>query len=764
MAKTETKIDVEQSFFVFVRDTITGKIKRIAIPSDVQIGLQDNPSELHLTGRFSLAVGSYDASTATRGTFNIKNHDTIVNVLRSSTISGITASLPSNPRNGQLHFIKDSSGTAGSTSISILPVTGVLIDGSAAKIINTAYGSLALYWFHDQWKVLISSTGGAGGGAPTDATYITISSNATLTNERTLTAGSGISIVDNGANSTVVVSATGSPVGGGDPGASYVVMGLTASLSNERVLTAGPGISISDGGANAAVTISSIVRESADVSASYLVVGVTGSLPNERALAAGPGISFSDGGAGGAFTISSVVRESADVSASYITVGNTGSLPNERALIAGSGISIVDNGANSTIVISATGTGSAGGGGADVSASYVVIGLTSSLPNERALTAGAGISIVDSGPGGSVTVSLSTVSSQSATAYHGYTTASVWWNQTGSWTPFFSGTQGHFVDSISNSITRNSSSFSISNVGNHYFHASFNVYGSDAYVSLRLSGSSGVVLQRSTYRTNPLDQNPIVLDGIFTAASGSSWLLEYIASGTVYAWTGSNPLVDGDNMRTGEIAIFKIADPITVNAGGTDVSASYVTIGNTGSLPNERALTAGTGISIVDGGSGGQVIVSLATASVYDGFCTGSKTWTGTATWTDVITPSSVVTNFTDVIQLGITRSGSTFQVTQTGYYQYHSYFVGGRASGYVAFRLSGSNGTIIQQTSYDSGQSMLNGLLYGVFQLDSGSNFKLQYVTKVGSDQAWGVNDPIGTAPDSENMRTGHISILKIS
>lgn len=51
--------------------------------------------------------------------------------------------------------------------------------------------------------------GGGGGGAPTGAAYVTIGSNATLTAERALTAGSGIAITDGGANSTVTIAASG---------------------------------------------------------------------------------------------------------------------------------------------------------------------------------------------------------------------------------------------------------------------------------------------------------------------------------------------------------------------------------------------------------------------------------------------------------------------------------------------------------------------------------------------------------------------------
>lgn len=53
---------------------------------------------------------------------------------------------------------------------------------------------------------------GGGGGAPTNASYVVLGTNGTLTNERVLTAGTGISITDGGAGSTVTIEATG---GGG---------------------------------------------------------------------------------------------------------------------------------------------------------------------------------------------------------------------------------------------------------------------------------------------------------------------------------------------------------------------------------------------------------------------------------------------------------------------------------------------------------------------------------------------------------------------
>ena len=58
----------------------------------------------------------------------------------------------------------------------------------------------------------IESSGGGGGGAPETAQYVVLATNGTLTQERVLTAGSGISITDGGAGSTVTIEATG---GGG---------------------------------------------------------------------------------------------------------------------------------------------------------------------------------------------------------------------------------------------------------------------------------------------------------------------------------------------------------------------------------------------------------------------------------------------------------------------------------------------------------------------------------------------------------------------
>lgn len=66
-----------------------------------------------------------------------------------------------------------------------------------------------------------------------------------------LIAGSNVQITS-ASNGAVTISSTAS---GGDTTASYVVLSSAESLSNERVLTVGSGLSMTDGGAGNNVTI-----------------------------------------------------------------------------------------------------------------------------------------------------------------------------------------------------------------------------------------------------------------------------------------------------------------------------------------------------------------------------------------------------------------------------------------------------------------------------------------------------------------------------
>ncbi len=98
-----------------------------------------------------------------------------------------------------------------------------------------------------------SGGGGGGGGAPTDAQYLTLAANGGLSDERVLTAGTGISLTDGGAGGALTVANT---IAAGAPtAAQYLTLAADGGLTNERVLTAGTGISLTDGGAGGALTV-----------------------------------------------------------------------------------------------------------------------------------------------------------------------------------------------------------------------------------------------------------------------------------------------------------------------------------------------------------------------------------------------------------------------------------------------------------------------------------------------------------------------------
>lgn len=704
MAGNTTRSEASQSFFVYVKDGNTGVIRRVAIPSDVQIGLEGKPAELQLFGRLSLAAKTYAIDDINKGLIGITNDDTVVALtLQVTPLSGrITCTLPPAPRAGQIHFIKDFSGTAATVPIDVVPSPGLSIDNVNVKTLSDPYGSIALIFLQGQWRMLVAGLGASGGsGAPTNASYVTINSETSLTAERRLSGSTNILMTDNGPGSTVTLDL--SQILGGGAGtysfatvtvdsygritnissgitpppanASYITAQSEPSLLSERVMSGGLGTVVNDNTTTFNVAINPAVVPLLNQSNTFLQpntfsAGLSGSLqrlPSGATYLVGVGgISITTGSNGQVFISGSGgsggggSAGGGDPGASYVVLGTTASLTNERVLTAGYGLRLQDGGANGNVIISMANSIS---GAADVSASYVTIGNTGSLPNERALTAGYGLTIQDGGPNGQVIISFS--GSLSGSGISGI-------NVSGSGTPVS---------------------------GNPYANLNFTGAG----VSVTAAGN-GVV-------------NIDIPGGGGGGGGGSSG----------------------------------------------EVSASYVVLGTTSSLANERVLTAGPGLTLQDNGANNTVVLGLQTLSsqsavAYNGFCTGSINWGDNTTWTDF---TSVITNFTDSLSHGITRSGSTWTVTATGLYQWHSDFNYLVSNGYLAFRLSGSNGTLLQLTSYDQNVATGNARLQGVVQLTSGSSVKLQYVRKAGSAGTWNSNDPIGGGADTENMRTGEISMF---
>jgi hypothetical protein len=181
-----------------------------------------------------------------------------------------------------------------------------------------------------------------------------------------LVAGQNISIVTQSNGQIVVTNTFVVTASWADVSASYLTLGPTGSLPNERVLSVSgtSGLILTDNGVGQNLGLSINDNQVATISGSRFtgaVVaagGLSGSLQRlstgETYLAAGTGIAITTQSNGQVLVSNTfaVTASWADVSASYVTLGGTGSLPNERVLSASFGLLMVDNGAGSTIALS----------------------------------------------------------------------------------------------------------------------------------------------------------------------------------------------------------------------------------------------------------------------------------------------------------------------------------------------------------------------------------------------------------------------------
>lgn len=382
----------------------------------------------------------------------------------------------------------------------------------------------------------------------------------------------------------------------------------------------------------------------------------------------------------------------ADPGAAYILVGTTSSLGNERSLTAGNGLKSTDAGANSTFTLSINDNITAGISGSTFTK------LSGSLQKTSAglsyLVAGANVTVT-TGSNGQIVIA-STAAGGTGLTY-----------VTGSW---FENALNQFV--TTGSISVDTGKRSASTIGTDVFFF--------------VSGSSN--LAKGSNHKVAVFGGDVILSGGLTGS------LQLTAAGLSYLVAGSNTTIT--SASNGQITIASTGGGGLTSVTGTfrDPGNSFVTTGSLSIDAGNRAVSSlGTDIFVFISGSSGVLSgsnkkVTVVNDIVYSGSAQVWQIGSGTRDWRIYGQTSTTNATAKQVFQWPLASGSTSVDIKADAC----SANVGQAASIRLTTLYRNQAGSIFQDQivgGYDTGRFVTSGTLFNA-QLDKSSGIARLYVT----------------------------------
>jgi hypothetical protein len=199
----------------------------------------------------TVAITADGGTASGDATVAIDNHSTANTV---GLVAGDNVTLTGDDSAGTIKVESSGGGSGTVTSVATSNGTFVDVTGGTITATGTITGDLSATGTPSSSNFLRGDNtwavpAGGGGGAPTDASYVVIGADSTLTDERVLTAGSNITITDGGAGGNITIAASG---GGGGSLTVEEVDG-TPSVSSVDTIVVSNGTLTDDGGGQVTV-------------------------------------------------------------------------------------------------------------------------------------------------------------------------------------------------------------------------------------------------------------------------------------------------------------------------------------------------------------------------------------------------------------------------------------------------------------------------------------------------------------------------------